>query len=85
MCYNDTNFLSFPVLTFSYGGASNQHVRFNRYPGEVRAGEIVAIREHIERLVKPGEAVVMMGDFNTAPYEHHVFNGRVCELPFFQI
>ena len=56
---------------------SRDSPKSNGYPGEVRAGELAELRTHVARLVKPGEAVLFMGDFNTQPTDTAVFTGRV--------
>ena len=67
------------LMTTSRDGA-----RTNRYPGEVRAGEFVALRELVASEVRggggggdqSGAAMLLMGDFNTPPGDAAVFEGR---------
>ena len=60
----------------------------NRYPGEVRAAELAALRQLVSRHVTPDPstanaepaappALLVMGDFNTPPSRVDVFGGRV--------
>lgn len=65
-------FIAAHLMTTSRDGPSK-----TRYPGEVRARELATIRDRVQRSVLPGEAVCLAGDFNTRPYERHVFTGRV--------
>lgn len=44
---------------------SRDSEKTNLFPGEVRAGELQVIRQSILDLVPEGEAVLLMGDFNT--------------------
>ena len=62
---------------------SRDSARTNRYPGEVRAGELVALRELVTSNVRgggggdqSGAALLLMGDFNTPPGDAAVFEGR---------
>jgi len=49
----------------------------NKFPGEVRAGEIATLKKIIEEHAKPNEAVMLMGDFNTKPMQHNIFSGKI--------
>ena len=53
--------------------------RTNMYPGEVRSGELSQIRRLLatQQNLKIDDAVLFVGDLNTAPSEHHVFEGAV--------
>eukprot|EP00927_Polykrikos_kofoidii_P080138 TRINITY_DN7700_c0_g4_i2.p1 TRINITY_DN7700_c0_g4~~TRINITY_DN7700_c0_g4_i2.p1 ORF type:complete len:555 (-),score=80.21 TRINITY_DN7700_c0_g4_i2:130-1659(-) len=53
------------VVTAHLMTTSRDGVKTNEFPGEVRAGELRAIRTEVERRVPPAEAVVLAGDFNT--------------------
>mmetsp|Transcript_1996 Transcript_1996/g.7704 ORF Transcript_1996/g.7704 Transcript_1996/m.7704 type:complete len:452 (+) Transcript_1996:303-1658(+) len=56
---------------------SRDSAKTNEYPGEVRAGELRAVREVLRARVPPGEAVIFAGDFNTDARELSVFEGRL--------
>jgi len=56
---------------------SRDSAKTNEYPGEVRAGELRAVREELRARVPPGEAVIFAGDFNTDARELSVFEGRL--------
>ena len=44
---------------------SRDGTKTNRYPGEVRAGELAAVREAVATWAGGGDALVLTGDFNT--------------------
>lgn len=56
---------------------SRDAAKTNGYPGEVRAGELAELRKHVAKHVQPGEAVLLMGDFNTQPTDLAIFAGTV--------
>merc|ERR1719217_1185449 len=56
---------------------SRDSAKTNGFPGEVRAGEFAKAREVLGAFVRPGEAVLFCGDFNTGPHEDAVFGGRI--------
>ena len=51
--------------------------KVTRYPGEVRAGELAAIKRVVERVAEPGDALLFVGDFNTPPTEVRTWRGRL--------
>jgi len=65
------------VLTSHLMTTSRDNAKMNEYPGEVRAGEIKTIREAIDRIVSPGEAVLWTGDFNIDASNHDVLAGHL--------
>lgn len=64
------------LMTTSRDGAKT-----NMFPGEVRAGELAVLRRLVESQIKPGDALVMVGDFNTnAKDAKTVFSGQIQAL-----
>ncbi|KAA8499354.1 hypothetical protein FVE85_6939 [Porphyridium purpureum] len=51
------------------------------FPGEVRAGELAAIRQLVAAHAERGDAVILAGDFNTQPHEMSVFTGSCASPP----
>ena len=57
---------------------SRDSAKTNKFPGEVRAGELVQLRELVEAHVEPDDALVFVGDFNTdAMVANEIFAGNI--------
>lgn len=57
---------------------SRDGTKTNRFPGEVRAGELAALRRLVENNVEEDDALVLAGDFNTdAKDAKQIFSGRI--------
>lgn len=50
--------------------------KFTRFPGEVRAGELAAIRDLVAARVPAGDAILVLGDYNLEP-QRNIFLGRL--------
>lgn len=56
---------------------SRDSANTNAFPGEVRAGEIATVRAEVQRFASPGEALLLVGDFNTDAQDRHIFAGQL--------
>jgi endonuclease/exonuclease/phosphatase family metal-dependent hydrolase len=61
---------------------SRDNAKTNRFPGEVRAGELAVMKALVESHTHPDDGVVVLGDFNTDAKEAHtLFSGQIAEAP----
>lgn len=61
---------------------SRDSAKTNRFPGEVRAGELAAMKALVESHTESDDAVVVLGDFNTdAKVAKTLFSGQIAQAP----
>lgn len=57
---------------------SRDSAKTNKFPGEVRSGELAALRSLVESQVQADDALVLVGDFNTdAKDAKNLFSGQI--------